>query len=187
MRCGTRAALPGWEANIHEGVRVEDSLEVVEEIFGELLLCSARLLLRRSSCRSVFLFHRGRESAGSGRGPGERPLGGLEQAARRRQSWSCAAAVDGGRRQRLGAFHVAQFGPTQLRSELGRRRARQVTGPKASQQMTQTCDQTKSGTCWTSGLAGPFVQYPPEAKKKKDNSISARECCRLCYPGVIKL
>ena len=68
VRCGTRAALPGWEAYIHEGVRVEDSLEVVEEIFGELLLCSARLLLRRSSCRSVFLFH----WAGGGAGSGQR-------------------------------------------------------------------------------------------------------------------
>ena len=64
------SALSGWVTYIHEGVGVEDSLEVVEEIeiFGELLLCSARLLLRRSSCRSVFLFH----WAGGGAGSGQR-------------------------------------------------------------------------------------------------------------------
>ena len=60
------SALSGWVTYIHEGVGVEDSLEVVEEIeiFGELLLCSAR----RSSCRSVFLFH----WAGGGAGSGQR-------------------------------------------------------------------------------------------------------------------
>ena len=65
MQCPVRVG------NIHTwGVGVEDSLEMVEEIeiFGELLLCSARLLLRRSSCRSVFLFH----WAGGGAGSGQR-------------------------------------------------------------------------------------------------------------------
>ena len=85
----------GWLRYIHEGVGVEDSLEVVEEISGELLLCSACRLLRRSSCRSVFLFHRGRESAGSGRETPARRIGasgGSCGAVRRRRRTATAAA-----------------------------------------------------------------------------------------------